>query len=104
MTERGRLVGRKVTANMLAKVLSEQIRRPIEDLTGITEPFDFVLEWTPDADFPIPAAGPPPTLENSSRLSLVTAITEQLGFRLNSRKSAVQVIVIDYIERTPTEN
>jgi uncharacterized protein (TIGR03435 family) len=29
---------------------------------------------------------------------------DQLGFRLNSRKSLVEVIVVDHVEMIPTEN
>ena len=100
MTDRGRIVGTRVTAEMLAKVLSDQLKRPIEDLTGITMPFDFVLEWapdtTPDQNEAVGA--------NSARASLFTALKEQLGLRLTSRKSAVEVIVVDQLDKAPSEN
>ena len=100
MTDRGRIVGTRVTAEMLAKVLADQLKRPIEDLTGITMPFDFTLEWMPDsvADQNETVAG------NSIRASIFTALREQLGFGLNPRKSNVEVIVIDHVESVPTEN
>ena len=96
MTTRGHLAGTKVTAAMLAKVLSGQVGRPVEDLTGLKDPFDFVLEWTPDLDA---AADAPP-----GRPSIFTAIREQLGFRLNSRSAPTEVIVIDHVRSSPTDN
>ena len=36
--------------------------------------------------------------------SLFTAIQEQLGPRLAARTGPVEVLVLDHIERTPTEN
>lgn len=100
MTDPGRIVGTTVTAEMLAKVLAGQLGRPVEDATGITKPFDFVLEWRPDTvtspDEPAGAA--------SSRASIFTALREQLGFGLNARKTSVEVIVVDHVERVPTEN
>jgi uncharacterized protein (TIGR03435 family) len=79
MSDRGRLVGRKVTANMLAKALADQIHRPVEDATGIKGPFDFVLEWMPEsADLDI-AQGAQTALENgANRPSIFTAIRDQL--------------------------
>jgi uncharacterized protein (TIGR03435 family) len=92
MTDRGRIAGTKVTAAMLAKVLSEQVHHPVEDATGFKDPFDFTLEWARDSD---------PT---SNRPSIFTAIREQLGFRLDAKKKSVDVLVIDTIDRTPTAN
>jgi uncharacterized protein (TIGR03435 family) len=105
MTDRGHLAGRKVTAEMLAKVLADQLHRPVEDATGIKKPFDFVLEWMPEsADLNIAQGAPAASGNEANRPSIFTAIREQLGFRLNSRKSAVEVIVIDHVDRMPAEN
>jgi uncharacterized protein (TIGR03435 family) len=60
---------------------------PVVNETGIEGLFDLKLEWT-NAD-----TGP----------SIFTAIQEQLGLRLTSRKTPVDVIVIDHLER-PSEN
>jgi uncharacterized protein (TIGR03435 family) len=90
----GRLVGTKVTTGMLAKVLSEQLRRSVEDATGLTGIFDFTLEWAPETDV-ANAAGRP---------SIFTAVREQLGLRLEPRTGPVSVLIIDRIERLPTAN
>jgi uncharacterized protein (TIGR03435 family) len=96
MSGAGRLTGTRVTAAMLAKVLTDQWHRPVNDETGISGFFDVALEWAPDAagsDVPDP-----------SRPSLFTAIREQLGFRLETRRTAVDVLVVDRLVVTPSDN
>jgi uncharacterized protein (TIGR03435 family) len=105
MTDRGRLTGSQVSAAMLANVLSNQLGRPVQDETGLKGVFDFKLEWEPDAD--ASSANVDGTSESTvarAGPSIFTAIREQLGLRLEPRKGPVEVIVIDHIESTPTEN
>jgi uncharacterized protein (TIGR03435 family) len=81
----------------LANVLSMKLGRPVTDKTGLTGEYDFKLDWTPDLDspqdHPDSATGP----------SIFTALTGQLGLRLEAAKGPVQVYVIEKIER-PSEN
>jgi len=95
MTDSGTLTGTRVTADMLATVLSNQLGRPVQNVTGFVGRFDFTLRWAPDT-----GAAPDAT----DRPALFTAIREQLGFRLDARRMPTDVIVIDHVERTPTEN
>jgi uncharacterized protein (TIGR03435 family) len=90
MPGRGRLVGTRVNAEMLAKVLANQLGRTVRDETGLKGIFDFKLEWEPGA--------------GTEGASLFTAVQEQLGLKLAARKGPVEVLVIDHIESTPTEN
>lgn len=72
--------------------------RPVVDHTDIAGRFDFTLEWTPDLsqfggrDL---TTGP----ERNRPPSLSTAIQEQLGLKLESRRVAVDVLVIDTVEK-----
>jgi uncharacterized protein (TIGR03435 family) len=95
----GRLSGTGVTTTMLAKVLSGQLGRYVEDKTGFTSVFEFTLVWRPDAASPADMPS-----EDDVRPSIFTAIREQLGFQLISAKGPVEVIAIDHIEHHPTEN
>ena len=100
---RGRLVGTQVSAEMLAKVLSDQLGHTVQDQRGLKGVFDFKLEWEPDAL----SAGPdgvPVSANLRTGSSLFTAIQDQLGLKLEGRKGPVEVFVIDRIERAPTEN
>jgi uncharacterized protein (TIGR03435 family) len=95
MRAAGHLAGTRVTAAMLARVLSNQLGRPVEDETGLGGVFDFVLQWSPDAASP--------SLDQAPS-SLFTAIREQLGLRLVARRMPVDVVVIDRVDPRPTEN
>ncbi len=103
MSGRGRLIGTQVSAEMLAKALSDQLSRSVQDQTGLKGVFDFKLEWEPDAS-PGGPDGAAAGADLRAGSSLFTAIQEQLGLKLETRKGPVEVLVIDHIERVPTEN
>jgi uncharacterized protein (TIGR03435 family) len=97
---RGRTQGFAAPMSMLAMNLSNSVGRPVIDKTGLTEKYDWVLEWTPDMsatgpDAPQPVDSPGPTI--------FTALQEQLGLKLDSSKGPVETYVIDKVER-PSEN
>jgi len=96
MSDSGTLTGARVTADMLATVLSNQLGRPVQNKTGFDGRFDFTLRWAPDTGV---APG-----DGQDRPSLFTALREQLGFRLIAQRMPTDVVVIDHVERTPTEN
>jgi len=98
MTVLGRLSGTHVTAAMLAKVLSNQLGRFVEDDTGFGSVFDFTLAWRPEG------ASPEDMPADDDRASIFTAIREQLGFKLVPAKGPVEVIAVDHIDRHPAAN
>ena len=81
----------KMSMQSLAASLKRQTGRPVEDHTGLKGEFDFELEWDRD-DTP-----------NSVGPSILTALQEQLGLKLNAAKGSVQILAIDRVER-PAEN
>jgi uncharacterized protein (TIGR03435 family) len=91
------LDGKGVSVATLAGNIARSVRRSVIDKTGLTGTYDLHLEWTdaPLNDIPNP--------EVSDRPSIFTAVTEQLGLKLESAKGSVEVIVIDRMER-PSQN
>ncbi len=87
----GHLETESSTMALLADKLSQQSDRPVIDRTAIKGAYAFKLSWQPD-DL------------KTDGVSLFTAIQEQLGLKLESRKEPMDVVVIDHIEKTPTEN
>jgi uncharacterized protein (TIGR03435 family) len=88
---KSQLVGTGVSMGALASYVGNRLGRIVVDKTGLSGSYDFTLEWAPDE------------APDSSAPSLVTALREQLGLRLESQESPVEVLVIDSIER-PSEN
>ncbi|HVW12153.1 MAG TPA: TIGR03435 family protein [Bryobacteraceae bacterium] len=76
----------------LAIRLTGLLGRPVVDETGDKRHFEFHLRWTPDE---VLAGGTSP---NPEAPSLLTALREQLGLKVEARKVQVQVIVVDHAE------
>jgi uncharacterized protein (TIGR03435 family) len=92
----GRIQANQMPMSGLATLLSRFERETIVDRTGLEGQFGFKLEWTSDHG-PVPADG-------ASGPSLFTAVQEQLGLKLESRKGPLDVLVVDHAEKVPTEN
>jgi uncharacterized protein (TIGR03435 family) len=73
--------------------------RPVIDQTGIKEPIDFSLEFTPEAFLPLD----PGADTDTPVTSFQQALQNQLGLMLAPVKAAVDVLVIDHVER-PIDN
>jgi uncharacterized protein (TIGR03435 family) len=91
-----------------AATLSQIVGRTVVDKTELKGLYDFDLKWTPDAGQTIGPPGPLPRGVETppidpSGASLVTALQEQLGLKLESSKGPVEVLVIDSVSR-PSEN
>jgi uncharacterized protein (TIGR03435 family) len=52
----------------------------------------------------MPGFVPGPVVEGEAAPSLFTAVQEQLGLKLEPKKAALDLIVVDRLEKTPTEN
>jgi uncharacterized protein (TIGR03435 family) len=87
------------TMQQLCVTLSSQVGAPVMDMTGLAGGFDFKLEFVPENL----AADPSSLNSDAGGPSIFRAVEEQLGLKLKSSKGAVEVLVIDRVER-PTDN
>lgn len=125
---RARLVGQQQTMLDLANRLTAQLSRPVSDATGLTAKYDFTLTFSTEGmNAPMGPAGQgaggtmvavaPPSPsgagggsgsaalpEGDTPTDLFRAVKEQLGLTLEPRRGPVELIVIDHIEKAPTEN
>ena len=102
----GTLPARNSTMEEFAGVMQGAVLdRPVVDQTGLPGRFDFELKWTPD-EFQFGGLGvkvPPPSDSATAPPDLFNAMQEQLGLKLVSTKAAVEVLVIDRVEK-PSAN
>lgn len=95
-SSRGKIVAERMTMAQLADTLSRQLRQPVSDMTDLKGAFNFTLTYMPDSGEEKPGGETGP--------SVYTALHEQLGLRLQARKIPVDIVVVDHVERTPTDN
>ncbi len=116
----GRLDGKGVDLPELAGALSSLVDRPVLDMTQLEGSFDFTLDFTPDSSMSVammkmaarpateageaPAGGKDAAPESTPGPSIFTVLQQQLGLRLEGRRAPVDMLVIDHVQRVPTEN
>jgi uncharacterized protein (TIGR03435 family) len=86
------LRGPSLPMRSLAAMLARPLGRPVIDKTGIAGNYDISLSYAPAAS------------TDSSLPSIFTAVQEQLGLKLEPQKVPQDFLVIDHIEKVPTEN
>jgi uncharacterized protein (TIGR03435 family) len=108
---RGELIVQALPMASVAQLLSMHLGRTVLDETGLIGSYDFTLQWTPEegetAVFNGPKGSQLPadnTPTESSGPSIFAAIQEQLGLKLESQKGPVKILVIDHVEKKPSEN
>jgi uncharacterized protein (TIGR03435 family) len=92
MNDRAALHSGGGTMEEFAQSVSNQLRLPVTDATGLTGKYDVTLSWVADNSPDAPAP------------NIFQAVQEQLGLKLESKKITVDVLVVDHIEKAPTEN
>jgi uncharacterized protein (TIGR03435 family) len=78
--------------------LAPRLGNIVLDKTGLTGEFDFKLQYADDSP-PKPGADPAETAIDPASPSLMSAIQEQLGLKLETQKAQVEVIVVDRAEK-----
>lgn len=92
----GHTIAHGVTMSLLAQVLEMPVSRNVVDHTGLQGRFDVELQYTPDR---LQLRGPDVPANDSNGVSVFTTLREQLGLKLEPTKAAVDVLVIDHVEK-----
>lgn len=111
----------KVKLSALVDTLTQLVDRPVLDMSALTGSYDITLEL-PVEDMqiiaqrqmaqlgiqlpgvgPAPGANPADAASSPSGAAIFSAV-EKLGLKLDSRKAPVDTIVVDHLEKNPTDN
>jgi uncharacterized protein (TIGR03435 family) len=95
--DRGAMNFQKMPISGLVNTLANILHTPVIDGTGLTGDFDFTLDPLEFSDH-----NQPVTPDSWPGL-IVTALREELGFKLEKRKASLEITVIDRVEQ-PTGN
>lgn len=90
----------RAQVSQLVDVLTQILRMPIIDETGLKGKYDIAVDMTSYLPEGFDHSGPPPDLPAIA----MAAVQNELGLKLESRKVPLDMIVVDHLERAPTEN
>jgi len=109
----GKFDAKKIAAPQIAAVLERFTDRPMVDLTALKGAYDFDFPVTPEdmQTLMIRAAVAAGVQLPAQALRLldgggnpIEGSVEQLGLKLEARRMPIEIIVVDQIQKTPTEN
>jgi len=107
MPQRGFNVRNATIAEFAAVMQAQFMDQPVVDQTGLGDTrYSFILKWTPDpsqnAGFgagPLPPNAQPPAQDVDAPPDLFAAMQQQLGLQMKTTKTAVDVVVIDKVQK-----
>ena len=105
--ERSRMVFQQQTMQDLTQALARMLNSTVTDATGLTAKYDFTVTFAGGTEpggaiaSSLPAS-PPDAAEPLP--DIFSAVQSQLGLKLDLKKVAVEVFVVDHMERTPSGN
>jgi len=88
----------RIPMSQVADFLSNPLRMPVVDMTGLKGRYDLDLDLA--AYLPTEKPETPPDVT----AIITTALQEQLGLKLESRKATIDMLIIDHAQEVPTEN
>jgi bla regulator protein blaR1 len=92
------------TLDQFANAVSDWVGQPVLNQTGLNGKYDLRLEWTPDRPAAMAdSAGGPVNEPANSGPTIFTALQQQLGLALQSRKNQALCKIVNRVQ-LPSEN
>jgi uncharacterized protein (TIGR03435 family) len=105
--DRSRMICQQQTTQQLAQELGRMLKSTVTDATGLTAKYDYTVTFA-GATEPggAIASSLPASQPDAAELlpDIFSALQSQLGLKLEQKKVAVEVFVVDHMEKTPTGN
>lgn len=95
------LTGKGATIAQLIGFLSREIRLPIVDQTGLTGRYDYFMDINAYITDEMRTQSGPPVEAPSI---IASALQGQLGLKVEAKKVMLDVLIVDKMEKTPTDN
>jgi uncharacterized protein (TIGR03435 family) len=96
---RAKLQAHQATMDKLAEMLALELNSAVLNSTGIDGRYDFAITWVRYQ----PRASASPAIGEESLPTIFTAVST-LGLKLERAKVPVEKLVVDRVDRVPTEN
>jgi uncharacterized protein (TIGR03435 family) len=100
---RTKLFARHQSMDQLAATIAEYLKRPVVDQTELTEKYDFTLAFESDPRETTERTQPGAAREDAGP-TIFAAVQEQLGLRLEAKRGPVEMVIVDRVDRVPTQN
>jgi len=100
----GRSTFRQATMEELATHLQNRLKHPVTDATGLHAKYDFELTYSLEGLSWGSERIPVSRGDGEGQPDIFAALQSQLGLKLESKAGLLETIVIDHIEKAPTEN
>lgn len=92
----------ETTAELARAIGPRTLGAPLTDATGLTGKYDYTIFWSTTATDA--ARRGAPADDDANGPSIFDAVQEQLGLKIEKRPGPVQMLVVDHVEKKPTEN
>jgi uncharacterized protein (TIGR03435 family) len=98
---RARMFEPRMSMKRLAAQVSAQMGKPVTDATGLAGEYEISMYWAAET---LSVAKPDTADSPETGPTLVQALQEQLGLRLEQKKGSVDFLVVDHVDKIPEDN
>jgi uncharacterized protein (TIGR03435 family) len=102
-------VSERMAARGLTGPVDNRLDRSVVDQTGLAGVYDFDLQWVPSDGLPAGSPGASaadgfPPRDPAAKADSIFGALEAKGLRLQPARHSFDILVIDHVERLPSEN